>query len=340
MFSGTALAGHVGHADVEMFGHFFLDEVDVDRVTALFVQDFAEQSLHHGEGQFLAGEGGEGGDADEGAFETADVGADAVGQEIDDVLRQLRAHGLGLFAQNGQAGFDVGRLHFGDQAPFKAGNQALLQVLDFRRGAVAGEDDLFVGLVQGVEGVEEFLLDPLLAGQELDIVNEQHVGLAVFAAEADQLVVLDGVNVFVGEFLRGKISDAGDFFVGGHMLADGVEQVRLAQSDSAVKEQRVVGFAGGLGDRHGGGCEFDLSTGLAMLECGRKMVGSPARTNMHTAGIHLVTFANVDERLTLVVDGLLPFGDGRLVKPRTPGPAVPDDRRSRTSASRGPGVAN
>jgi hypothetical protein len=37
--------------------------------------------------------------------------------------------------------------------------------------------------VQGVEGVEKFLLDPLLAGQKLDVVDEQDIGLAVFLAE-------------------------------------------------------------------------------------------------------------------------------------------------------------
>ena len=32
------------------------------------------------------------------------------------------------------------------------------------------------------------------------------------------------------------------------MLADGVKQMRLAESDAAVKKKRVVGFAGRLGD--------------------------------------------------------------------------------------------
>ena len=143
------------------------------------------------------------------AFQAADVGADAVGQEIDDLLRQFHAHGLVLFAQNGHARFDIGRLHLGDQAPLEAGDQPLLQVLDFGGGTVAGQDDLFVGLVQGVEGVEELLLNAFLAGQKLHVVDQQHIRLPVFAAEADQLVVLDGVNVFVGELLGGKIGDAG-----------------------------------------------------------------------------------------------------------------------------------
>jgi hypothetical protein len=75
----------------------------------------------------------------------------------------------------------------------------VFQPLNFAGRAVAGEHDLLVSLVQRVEGVEKFLLNPFLAGEELDVVNQQHVGLAVFLAEFGELVVLDAVNVFVGE---------------------------------------------------------------------------------------------------------------------------------------------
>ena len=50
--------------------------------------------------------------------------------------------------------------------------------------AVGGEHDLAARLVQGVERVEELLLEALLALDELDVVDEQHVGrLAVLPAE-------------------------------------------------------------------------------------------------------------------------------------------------------------
>ena len=47
-----------------------------------------------------------------------------------------------------------------------------------RRQAVAGEDELAAGLVERVEGVEELLLGLGLALQELDVVDEQDVGVA------------------------------------------------------------------------------------------------------------------------------------------------------------------
>jgi hypothetical protein len=125
--------------------------------------------------------------------------------------------------------------------------------LNFAGRPVAGQHDLFVSFVQRVERVEKFLLNPFLAGEKLDVVNQQHVGLAVFFAELGQLVVLDGVNVFVGEFLGRQIGDAGAFLVAGDVLADGVQQMGLAQAHAAVKKQGVVGFSGRLGDGLGGG---------------------------------------------------------------------------------------
>ena len=163
------------------------------------------------------------------------------------------AHDLRLFLQDGEAHFDVRRLQIRDQTPFKARDEAVFQPLNFAGRTVAGEHDLLVRLVQRVERVEKFLLDALLAGEKLDVVNQQHVGLAVFFAEADELVVLNAVNVFVREFLGRDVGDARAFFVRGDMLADGVKQMRLAQPDAAVKEKRIVGFARRLGHGQRGG---------------------------------------------------------------------------------------
>ena len=78
----------------------------------------------------------------------------------------------------------------------------MFQSLNFAGRTVARQHDLLVPFVQRVEGVEKFLLNAFLARQKLDVVNQQHVGLAVFLAEFRQQVVLDAVNVFVREFFR------------------------------------------------------------------------------------------------------------------------------------------
>ena len=101
--------------------------------------------------------------------------------------------------------------------------------------------------------VEEFFLNPLLARQKLNVVNQKHIGLTIFPPKSGQLIVLDAVNVFVGELLGGKVSDPRSLSVGHHVVPNGVQQMRLAQTNPAMQEQRVVRFPRLLGDRQRGG---------------------------------------------------------------------------------------
>ncbi len=73
------------------------------------------------------------------------------------------------------------------------------------RRAVGGDDDLLVRVVQGVEGVEELLLRPLAVLQELDVVDQQDVDVAVAALERAGLVVAQAVDEVVGELLGGDV---------------------------------------------------------------------------------------------------------------------------------------
>jgi signal peptidase I len=69
---------------------------------------------------------------------------------------------------------------------------------------------------------------------------------------------------------------------------------------------RIELVEGGVPNR----CEIDLATGLATLYHGETRLGEPAPTPLKDTSWHDVTFANVDDRLTLWVDGRTPFGDG------------------------------
>ena len=64
-------------------------------------------------------------------------------------------------------------------------------------------------LVQVVEGVEELLLEPLLALHELDVVDEQDVDLAVAPLERRRRVGADGVDELVEEALGRDVAHAG-----------------------------------------------------------------------------------------------------------------------------------
>jgi len=82
----------------------------------------------------------------------------------------------------------------------------------------------------------------------LDVVDQKDIGLTVLLAEFNELIVLDAVNVFVRKLFRRNVSDARALFVGGDVVADGMEQMCFAKTDAAVKEKRIVGFAWRLRD--------------------------------------------------------------------------------------------
>ena len=90
--------------------------------------------------------------------------------------------------------------------------------------------------------MEELLLRPLLAGDELDIIDQEEIDGAVLGAELGGPVVADRVDELVCEALGGEIEQAEGRVESGDLVADGVEQVGLAEADAAVDEERVIGL--------------------------------------------------------------------------------------------------
>ena len=156
------------------------------------------------------------------------------------VVRQVQIQQLGLALDDGNARFKIRRLDVGGQAPLKPGAQTLLQGFDLLRGAVRRDDDLAAIVVQRVEGVEKLLLRALLAGQELDVVDQKHVRLAVTLAELLHRCRLDGGDRLVREFFTIHVDNVEIRVVLLDLNFDGVQQVRLAQTRRSVDEQRVV----------------------------------------------------------------------------------------------------
>src|SRR5262249_17120993 len=62
-------------------------------------------------------------------------------------------------------------------------------------------------------------------------------------------------------------------------------------------------------------CEIDLASGLATLLHGDEPLGKPVATGLNRPGRDDGMFANVDDRLTLRINGRLPFGEGRRYDP-------------------------
>ena len=156
-----------------------------------------------------------------------------------------------LVLEDRDARLEVRCLDVGDQTALEARAQPVFELLDFARRAVGRQDDLLVGDVQGIEGVEELFLRALLAGEELDIVDHQDVDGPVLLAEELGLAFLDGADDLVGELFTRDIEHAHLGVVLQHAVADGVHEVGLAEADAAVHEERVVDLARRFGDGHG-----------------------------------------------------------------------------------------
>src|SRR3954451_2768877 len=106
--------------------------------------------------------------------------------------------------------------------------------------------------MQGVEGVEELLPRLVLAGEKLDVVDENHVRLAEAFLEADRASFPHRLDEFARELLDGRVANMQTGAVALYVVSDGVQQVGLAEPGPAVDEERVVGLAGELGHGEGG----------------------------------------------------------------------------------------
>ena len=108
-------------------------------------------------------------------------------------------------------------------------------------------------LVDIIEGMEKLVLSGLLAGDELDIVHEEKVDVAVLYAKLLRSAVLDGFDHLIGELVA---LDVG-YLLGGVLLvdslSDGEEKVGLAETGISVDEKGIVDLAGILADGDGGG---------------------------------------------------------------------------------------
>ena len=239
-------APDVGRGDVEGAGHLAHDLLDGDGHGLGLVEDVLDGILCHTDDRLDALEHIVGVQLLDGTFQLADVVFEVVGDELGHILRQVEMEKLCLPLDDGHAGLKIWRLDVGGQAPLETGAQTLFQTLDLLGRAVGGDDDLLVGVVEGVEGVEELFLRGLLARDELDVVHQQQVGHAVLHPEVFGAAGADGGDQLVGELLTGDVHDD-EVGVGALDLGlDGRQQMGLAEARAAVDEQRVVG-AGGVG---------------------------------------------------------------------------------------------
>jgi hypothetical protein len=132
----------------------------------------------------------------------------------------------------------MGGREVGGKAPVEARAEPTGKAREGVWWLIAGQDDLTAGRVQVVEGVEEFLLRLLLSSEELDIVDEESVRVAVLGAEFIHAALAGGLNVFRGELLGGDIEYLHVRI--GEGMGNGMQEMRFAEAAVTVDEQWVM----------------------------------------------------------------------------------------------------
>ena len=91
-----------------------------------------------------------------------------------------------------------------------------------------------------IERVEKFFLRALLASEKLNVVDQKEICLAIALPEFHQIAVLDGIDEFVDEELAGEVHHLHVFVLSPDILTDRLHQMRLAETNAAINEQRIV----------------------------------------------------------------------------------------------------
>lgn len=143
--------------------------------TLHILHDNAKNISRQGQINIAGLKGRSGKQADEAAFEFADIGCYVRSNEIDHLLREVEAVFLALLVEDGDARLEIGGLDVSSQARLEPRDQTVIKTLELLWGNVRRQDNLFAQLIQRVEGMEKVVLCLLFPGKELDIINNQEV---------------------------------------------------------------------------------------------------------------------------------------------------------------------
>ena len=75
----------------------------------------------------------------------------------------------------------------------------MFEVSNLARRPITRKHDLLAPVEERIKGVEEFFLGTFFAGQEVYIIDQENVCLAVALSKPDQHVMLDRVDELVCE---------------------------------------------------------------------------------------------------------------------------------------------
>jgi len=261
----AALAGHIGHSNIVVFCHGLLNSFQGQGLVRFFFQKIAQEFFKFSLGGNCSIERNIGDDPREGAFQRADIRLDSGSNELQDRFWKLDGCPFLFIPEDGETGFEIRRLEFGDQTPFESGDESLFEPLDLVRRPIARHHNLFMGVEEGVECMKEFLLKAFLSGEKVNIVDQEQVHTAVTLSELKRLIGLKRINEFVDEGFGRDVANAGRSSMGEDIMTDGLHEVGFTEARVAVDKEGVISFGGRLS--HGHACGVSKTVGGAHDEC-------------------------------------------------------------------------
>ena len=161
-----------------------VDDVDrCDDIVFIEGDEVFEDGLDQRQVDRRSVETGEGGDPNECPFELPDVGRHLRCHVFQDFRADLEFFALCFLTQDGDAGFEVWGLHVGDEPPLEPRPHPVFEPGEVFWRQVARDDDLFIMVVQRIEGMEERLLGLDRSLEKLDVVDQEDVNFAIAGLE-------------------------------------------------------------------------------------------------------------------------------------------------------------
>ena len=153
---------------------------------------------------------------------------DALGDEVQRLVRRAHGGGVRFRAQNGDARLDVRRLYIHHQPAGEPRLDAVFKQRKRAHRAVGRQHNLAVRHVQRVECVEKPFLRLLFAYQKLHVVQQKRVRVAVSRPEIVRRALPNRPYVGVREFLRRGVNHRHAAL--DDAVSDGVHQVGFAHA--------------------------------------------------------------------------------------------------------------
>ena len=185
-------------------------------------------------------------------LQLADVGGGLLRNGKGYLIRQVHPQDGGLVFDNSDPGLKDRRSHVYQKAPLKPGAEAVIQQRHLRGRPVGRQHNLAAGFIEGVEGVEEFILHLFLAGHKLHIVHQQQIGAAVLGPELTAPARPDQFDKLVDKIVSLDVNDFGAGIVPADNVGDGVQEVGFAEAGVPIDQKRVVILGRVLCHGHGG----------------------------------------------------------------------------------------